>query len=131
MDLTGMNSLRSTAHSPYMEWAKLHSVTKYNLSTSGMLSLPLSELGVTLDQLEINGPSIYGYEPLLQAIARRYRVPQESVVSAVGTSLANYLALAATTEPGGEILIAEPPYQLIVRTEPYPGLEIKPFSSRP
>ncbi len=126
-----MNSLRSTAHSPYMEWAKLHSVAKYNLSTSGMLSLPLSELGVTIDQLEINGPSIYGYEPLLQAIARRYRVPQESVVSAVGTSLANYLALAASTEPGDEILIEQPTYELIVSTARYLGLEIKRFRRRP
>jgi aspartate/methionine/tyrosine aminotransferase len=126
-----MNSLRSTAHSPYMEWAKLHSVAKYNLSTSGMLSLPLSELGVRIDQLEINGPSIYGYEPLLQAIARRYRAPQECVVSAVGTSLANYLALAATTEPGDEILIEQPTYELIVSTARYLGLEIKRFRRRP
>ena len=43
-------------------------------------------------------------------------VNQESVVSAVGTSLANYLALAATTEPGDEILIEQPTYELITDT---------------
>src|SRR5215469_10715752 len=100
VDFASMTYSRSSAISPYMEWAKLHSAARFNLATSGMVNLPLAELGVTIGQLEINGPSIYGYEPLLQAIARRYRVPQESVVSAVGTSLANYLALAATTEPG-------------------------------
>ncbi len=114
-----------------MEWAKLHSSAKYNLATSGMTGLPLSELGVTIDQLEINGPTIYGYAPLLQAIATRYRVPQESVVSAVGTAMANYLALAATTEPGDEILVEQPTYELLLSTARYLGLEIKRFSRRP
>ena len=125
-----MTYLRSTAISAYMEWAKLQSVARYNLATSGIANYPLADLGVTIDQLEINGPSIYGYEPLLQAIAGRYRVPQESVVSAVGTSLANYLALAATTEPGDEILIEQPTYELITDTARYLGLEIKRFPRR-
>jgi aspartate/methionine/tyrosine aminotransferase len=113
-----------------MEWAKLHSTAKFNLATSGMASFPLAELGVTIDQLEINGPSIDGYEPLLQAIADRYRVPHECVVSAVGTSLANYLALAATTEPGDEILVEQPTYELILSTAKYLGLEINRFPRR-
>jgi aspartate/methionine/tyrosine aminotransferase len=121
---------RSTAHSPYMEWAKLHSTAKFNLATSGVASFPLAELGVTIDQLEINGPSIDGYEPLLQAIATRYRVPHGCVVSAVGTSLANYLALAATTEPDDEILVEQPTYELILSTAKYLGLEIKRFPRR-
>ena len=125
-----MTYSRSTAISAYMEWAKLHSVAKFNLATSGMANYPLADLGVTIDQLEINGPSIYGYEPLLQEIARRYQVPQESVVSAVGTSLANYLALAATTEPGDEILIEQPTYELITDTARFLGLEIKRFPRR-
>src|SRR5215467_5352881 len=112
---------RKTAGSPYLEWAKLESAARFNLAPSGMLSFPLAGLGVTIDQLEINGASIYGYAPLLQAIAQRYRVPQECVVSAVGTSLANYLALAATTEPGDEILVEQPTYELIVSTSRYLG----------
>jgi len=125
-----MTHSRSTAHSPYMDWAKLHSAAKFNLATSGVANFPLSKLGVTIDQLEINGPSIYGYEPLLQAIARRYRVPQDCVASAVGTSLANYLALAATTEPGDEILVEQPTYELILSTAKYLGLAIKRFPRR-
>jgi aspartate/methionine/tyrosine aminotransferase len=113
-----------------MEWAKLYSIAKFNLATSGVAGFPLAELGVTIDQLEINGPSIYSYEPLLQAIAQRYRVPQECVVSAVGTSLANYLALAATTEPGDEILVEQPTYELILSTAKYLGLKIKRFPRR-
>ncbi len=114
-------------HSAYMEWAKLQSFARYSLATSGMVSLPISALGVKLEQLEINGPDNYGYEPLLRAIAERYRVPQECVVSAMGTSLANYLALAATTEPGDEILVEQPTYDPILGAARYLGLEIKRF----
>ncbi|MFI5107076.1 MAG: hypothetical protein ACHP79_19300, partial [Terriglobales bacterium] len=67
---------RHQARSPYMEWAKLCSAAKFNLATSGVANFPLAELGVSIDQLEINGASIYGYDPLLKAIAQRYRVPQ-------------------------------------------------------
>jgi aspartate/methionine/tyrosine aminotransferase len=110
-----------------MEWAKLHSNAKFNLATSGMVSLPLAELDVKIEQLEINGPSIYGYEPLLKAIAARYRVPQECVASAIGTSMANYLALAAVTEPGDEILVEHPAYEPMVSSAEYLGLQIRSF----
>lgn len=122
-----MNHPRATARSAYMEWAKLHSNAKFNLATSGMESLPLAELDVRIEQLEINGPSIYGYEPLLQAIAARYRVPRECVVSAIGTSFANYLALAAATEPGDEILIEQPAYDPLLAAAYYLGLEVRRF----
>jgi aspartate/methionine/tyrosine aminotransferase len=125
-----MNRGRGTARSPYMEWAKLRSKARYNLATSGMVSLPLAELGVKIEQLEINGPSIYGYEPLLRAIAFRYSVPQESVVSAIGTSMGNYLALAATSESGDEILLEQPGYEPLLSTARYLGLTIGYFQRR-
>jgi aspartate/methionine/tyrosine aminotransferase len=110
-----------------MEWAKLSSRAKFNLATSGVAGLPLAELGVRLDQLEINGASIYGYAPLRQAVALRYRVPETSVVSAIGTSMANYLALAATTESGDEILVEHPTYEPIVSAARYLGLRVVHF----
>lgn len=127
-----MTSYRRNAGSSYIEWAKLRSAATHNLATSGMASLPLAELGVTIDQLEINGSSnSYGYPPLLEAIALRYRVPRECVVSAIGTSLANYLALAAATEPGDEILIEQPAYDPLLGVARYLGLEIKRFQRPP
>ena len=110
-----------------MEWAKLRSAARFNLATSGMRPLTLAELGVKTEQLEINGPSIYGYDPLLKAIAERYRVPQSSVVSAIGTSMANYLAMAAMTEPGQEILVEHPGYEPIVSTAEYLRLQVRRF----
>jgi aspartate/methionine/tyrosine aminotransferase len=125
-----MTSIRSTAGSPYMRWAKLHAPAKFNLATSGVVGYPLADLRVTIDQLEINGPSLYGYDPLLEAIAARYRVPQESVVAAMGTSFANYLALAGCTEPGDEVLIEQPTYDPILGSARYLGLNIRRFQRR-
>ena len=122
---------RTRAHSAYMEFAKLRSSAKYKLATSGMAGFPLAELGITIDRLEINGSDGYGYEPLCRAIAQRYRVPLECVVPAAGTSMANYFALAACTEPGDEVLIEQPTYALLLDTAQYLGLEIKRFRRPP
>jgi aspartate/methionine/tyrosine aminotransferase len=122
-----MNFSRSSAHSPYMEWAKLHSAARYTLSASGIASYPLVELGVSADQLEINGPNAYGYEPLISAIAARYGVASECVFTTAGTSLANHLALAATTESGDEVLVEQPTYELLLNTARYLGLELRRF----
>jgi aspartate/methionine/tyrosine aminotransferase len=125
-----MMSVRGNACSRYMEWAKLRSTAKYNLATSGVANLPLSELGISLDDLEINGPNAYGYDPLLKALAARYRVSQESVVTAMGTSFANYLALAAATEPGDEVLIEQPAYDPVLGAARFLGLEIRRFQRK-
>jgi aspartate/methionine/tyrosine aminotransferase len=130
-EFQNMTSLRSTAGSPYMEWAKLHAPAKFNLATSGVVGFPLADLGATMDQLEINGPSLYGYDPLLEAIAKRYRVPKESVVTAPGTSFANYLALAGSTDPGDEVLIEQPTYDPLLGAARYLGLTIQRFQRRP
>lgn len=122
-----MSTSRADARSPYMEWAKLHSSARFNLATSGMAALPLKELNVRIGDLEINGSGNYGYEPLLQAIAARYGVPQESIVTAMGTAFANYLALAAATEQGDEILLEQPTYDPLLRTAHYLGLQVRRF----
>ena len=119
---------RMDSRSPYMEFAKLRSAAKYNLASSGMANFTMQELGVTIDQLEINGPDSYGYEPLKQAIAGRYRVPVECVVTAMGTSMANYFALAGCTNPGDEVLVEQPTYSLLLDTARYLGLEITRFA---
>jgi hypothetical protein len=110
-----------------MEWAKLHSATKYTLSASGVAPYSLAELGVAAEQLEINGPDAYGYEPLIVAIAERYGVPSECVFTTSGTSLANHLALAAMTDPGDEVLIEQPTYELLLSTARYLGLRVNRF----
>ncbi len=114
--------------SEYMKWAKLHSGGKYNLAASGVRWYALKDLPVTLDDLEINGPSAYGHPPLQEAIARRFGVSTDMIVSAAGTSMANHLAMAVTFEPGDEVLIEHPTYELLLSTAQYLGANVKRFS---
>jgi aspartate/methionine/tyrosine aminotransferase len=109
-----------------MQWAKLHSAAKHNLATSGVASHPIAKLG-KLDGLEINGANSYGYAPLVETIAQRFGVPRECVFTTAGTAMANHLALAATAEPGDEILAEQPTYELLLSTANYLGLKFRRF----
>ncbi len=121
---------RTQSRSPYMEFAKLRSGARYTLSSSGIMNFPLAELPVRLEDLEINGPTVYGYAPLQERIARYNHVTPENVVAAAGTSMANHLAIAATLEPGDEILIEHPTYELIASTARYLGATVRYFDRR-
>jgi aspartate/methionine/tyrosine aminotransferase len=124
-----MTGAREVMGSSYMNWAKTGSVAKYNLATSGLGNLKLRELRVSLDDLEITNGG-YGYKPLIDAIATRYRVAPEEVVTAAGTSFANHLAIAALINPGDEVLFEEPAYEPMLATARYLGADIKRFSRR-
>ena len=121
---------RSQMGSPYMEFAKLRSAAKYNLATSGMMSYPLAELPVRIEDLEINGVNPYGYAPLIERLASYNDVPPECVVTSAGTSLANHLAMAATFDPGDEVLIEHPTYELLESTAEYLGAKLRRFERR-
>jgi aspartate/methionine/tyrosine aminotransferase len=110
--------------SEYMEWAKTRSQSKFNLASSGVAELPLSALPVRLEDLELTGPSFYGYAPLQERLARKAGVAPECVVAATGTSMANHLALAALLEPGDEALIETPAYGPLVDAASYLGAHI-------
>lgn len=122
--------LRTQSRSPYMEFSKLHTGAKFNLAASGIMSYPLAELPVRLEDLEINGPDVYGYAPLQERLARLNGVPPECVVAAAGTSMANHLAMAATVEPGDQVLVEHPTYELMVSTLQYLGANIRYFERR-
>ena len=116
--------------SEYMPWAKLHSSARFNLASSGVAGFPLDELPVSIEQLQINGDSAYGYEPLQQAIANKCGVDPDCVVAAAGTSMANHLAMAALIDPGDEVLIEHPTYELLTAAASYLGATVKTFARR-
>ena len=116
--------------SDYMQWAKTRSQSPFNLATSGLLNYPISDLGVTLEDLELSGPSWYGYEPLQKALASKCGVSPDSVVAAIGTSQANHLTMAVAVERGDEVLIEQPAYDLLVGLARYLGAEVKRFPRR-
>jgi len=114
-------------HSDYMLWAKTQGRAKYNLATSGVGPFPLHQLPVTIDQLEINGDSTYGYAPLQHAIAKKCGVDPDCVVAAAGTSMANHLAMATLIDSGDEVVIEQPTYELLTSTLLYLGASVKTF----
>jgi aspartate/methionine/tyrosine aminotransferase len=124
-----MTAAREVMGSSYMHWAKTRSVAKYNLATSGLGNVKLKELRVSLDDLELTEGG-YGYQPLIQSIATRYRVAPEEVVTAVGTTFANHLAMAALIKPGDEILFEHPAYEPMLALARYLGADVKRFSRR-
>lgn len=117
-------------NSIYMTWAKHHAGARYNLANSGMLGCDLSDLTLTMGDVAVNGPNHEGYAPLKEAIARHYDMAPENVVPAQGTSMANFLAMATTLEPGDEVLIEQPTYEPLLAAAGYLGAEIRRFSRR-
>jgi aspartate/methionine/tyrosine aminotransferase len=118
---------RHEIRSAYMEWAKLHSHARFNLAVSGLTNLPLARLPVRPEDLEISGPGGYGYEPLQKRLAKKCAVAPQCVVAATGTSMANHLALAALIDPGDEVLIEHPTYELLLTTAEFLGARVQRF----
>jgi aspartate/methionine/tyrosine aminotransferase len=117
-------------YSEYMYWAKTQSQARFNLATSGVGSFPLRELNFNAGDFEIHGDNSYGYQPLLNSIAAKCGTSPDCVVTAAGTSMANHLAMAALLEPGDEVLIEDPTYELIVSAAEYLGASVKRFVRR-
>ncbi len=124
-----MTAAREIIGSSYMHWAKTRSVAKYNLATSGLGNLKLRDLRVSLDDLEITNGG-YGYKPLIDSIAKRYRVAPAEVVTAAGTTFANHLAMAALIKPGDEVLFEHPAYEPMLALARYLGADVKRFSRK-
>ena len=116
--------------SAYMQWAKQHVDVAHNLAISGLASAPLSLLPVRLEDIEITGNSVYGYPPLQEALSRHCRVGADKIFATIGTSLANHIAMAVLAEPGDEVLVEEPSYELIVSAAAYLGAAVVRFPRR-
>jgi len=125
-----MSYRRTEARTAYIEWAKLQAEAKYNLAASGMKGLPLSELPVKWEEMELSPGGSYGYPPLLERLAARYGVATKNVATAIGTSMANYLAMSAVLEPGDEVIIEQPAYDPMVAVGHYLGAVVKRIPRR-
>lgn len=95
----------------HMEWAKLESRARVNLSRSGVPLLSLGDLGLGLDGIDINGEHPYGFPPLLEAIAVRHGAKFINVVPSIGTSMAIFHVCAALLGPGDTAVVERPAYE--------------------
>jgi DNA-binding transcriptional MocR family regulator len=108
-----------------MWWAKTRAQARFNLASSGLANYPLARLSLSLEDLELSGDSYYGYAPLQKRLAERLGADASSIVAVTGTSMANHLAMAAIIEPGDEILIEYPTYELLLSTAQYLGASVR------
>lgn len=126
-----MSKRERVASSAYMIWAKTQAQARFNLASSGVANYPLADLDIQLADLELSGPSFYGYEPLQQALAAKCGVAPDCVVAATGTSGANHLVMSALLQPGDEVLLEQPAYELLEATARYLGAHVKRFARLP
>jgi aspartate/methionine/tyrosine aminotransferase len=115
-----------TLKSPYMNWAKLKADAPFNLAASGVMNCRLADLGPLPADLELHGPNSYGYAPFVERLAARFGIDPACVVTSQGASMANHLAFAALIEPGDEVLIEEPTYELMLSAIEYLGAALEP-----
>jgi aspartate/methionine/tyrosine aminotransferase len=121
---------KRTMSSAYMEWVKTQTGVRFNLANSGVKNFPFSGLQVDVNALTLSGPGAYGYAPLKKAIAAKCEVPEECVVTAQGTSMANYLAMAAILESGDNVLMEYPSYPLLWEAAQQLGANVIFFERR-
>jgi aspartate/methionine/tyrosine aminotransferase len=113
-----------------MHWAKFKRPVRYALTTSEVPHFRLDSLPLKLADLDMDGASHPRYAPLLQRIADRYGVETEQVVAADGTSMANFLAMAALVAPGDEVLVESPTYEPLLGVANFLGAVINRFDRK-
>lgn len=116
------------SESAFMHWAKTRPKAKYDLALSGILNFSIAELDFDFKNLELHGKDAYGFQPLIEALAKHRNIAPKSVVTvAGGTSMANHLAMAALIEHGDEVLIEQPTYDPLPAVARYLGAKIRRF----
>src|SRR6478672_1628841 len=117
--------------SDYMHWAKFKRPVRYALTASEVPHFRMDRFPLTLADLDMDSASHPRYPPLRERIGRRYGVPVEQVVAADGTSMANFLAMAALIEPGDEVIVESPTYEPMLGAASFLGAVIKRFDRKP
>ena len=116
--------------SDYMHWAKFKRPVRFALTASEVPHFRMDRLPLSIADLDLDGASHPRYPPLREAIARRYGVVVDGVVAADGTSMANFLAMAALVRPGDEVLIERPTYEPLLGVASFLGATIKRFDRK-
>jgi aspartate/methionine/tyrosine aminotransferase len=110
----------------YLSWARrFHGSARIDLASSGIPGVSLTELGVP-DSGQLDDPR--GWDRLRAAIARYNDVPPDQCVAALGTSHALWLAYAALTSPGDEVVVESPTYEPLVRAAEGVGARVRRFA---
>lgn len=91
---------------PYIAWARARPPATYDLAASDLLPVTLDEWPAPADRQ--HPPATEA--ALAEAIAAHYGVEAAQVVTAVGSSGANFLAMATLLRPGDAVVVEDPVY---------------------
>jgi aspartate/methionine/tyrosine aminotransferase len=116
--------------SNYMHWAKFKAPARFALTGSEVPHFRMDSLPISIADLDLDGASHPRYRPLRERIASRYGVGTDQVVAADGTSMANFVAMAALIEPGDDVLIERPAYDPLPGVASFLGGSIRRFDRR-
>lgn len=116
--------------SDYMHRAKFKRPVRFALTGSEVPHFRMDSLPISLADLDLDGASHPRYPPLREAIAQRYGVTADQVVAADGTSMANFLAMAALLDCGDEVLIERPTYEPLLGAASFLGANIRRFERK-
>jgi aspartate/methionine/tyrosine aminotransferase len=109
----------------YLAWARrFYGAVRFDLASSGIPSVPASELGAPAPST-VDDPS--GWPRLREAIAAHNALPASEAIAALGTTHALWLAYAALTSPGDEVLVEAPAYEPLVRIAEGVGARVVHF----
>jgi aspartate/methionine/tyrosine aminotransferase len=118
----------------YIAWAKALPPVEINLARSGVEPCPASMLRLTASDFVVSLPVKYGYRPLREAIAARYRVaPSQVFPLSGGTSFANWVAALALLDgcgSGTEVIVERPTYEPLIRIPQALGHRVRRLDRR-
>jgi len=118
----------------YIAWAKSLPRIEINLARSGVEPCPVSLLRLKPPDLVVSLPVKYGYQPLREAIAARYRVaPAQVFPLSGGTSFANWVAALTLLDgcgSGTEVIVERPTYEPLIRIPQALGHRVRRFDRR-
>ncbi len=102
------------APSRYLQWARrFYGQVRFDLATSGIPTVPSSE--VRDPEPPASDDPALAWTGLRERIAAHNDVGVDEVLPALGTTQALWLACAALTSPGDEVIVEEPAYEPLVR----------------
>ena len=117
--------------SEYMHWAKFKKPVRFALTGSEVPHFRMDSFPISIADLDLDGASHPRYAPLRDSIAAHAGVGPERVVAADGTSMANFVAMAALIGPGDEVLIERPTYEPLLAAASFLGANIRRFDRDP
>ena len=111
---------------PYVAWARARPAARFDLAASDLLPITAAEWPAMLEADDRDRPGVGPSQEwlLARAIAAQCGVDPEQVVIAVGSSGANFLAMAVLLRPGDAVIVEDPGHAPIAGAARQFGAEV-------